>query len=179
MIATLQSSTARMNDLLARLSQHNTGKTEEPRIVNLTQVANSIGSGYRLRHPVVVMGDAGTFALADPARLDQALSHLVQNAIDASPPHEPVTLTMVRRGSETGIEVADVGPGMTADFVRGSLFKPFASTKTGGFGVGAYEARALINAMGGRIGIVTSPGEGTRMTIWLPGAEPVPVRVAA
>ncbi len=179
MIATLQSSTARMNDLLARLSQHNTGKTEEPRIVNLTQVANSIGSGYRLRHPVVVMGDAGTFALADPARLDQALSHLVQNAIDASPPHEPVTLTMVRRGSETGIEVADVGPGMTADFVRGSLFKPFASTKAGGFGVGAYEARALINAMGGRIGITTSPGEGTRMTIWLPGAEPVPARVAA
>ena len=179
MIATLQSSTARMNDLLARLSQHNTGKTEEPRIVNLTQLANSIGSGYRLRHPIVVMGDAGTFALADPARLDQALSHLVQNAIDASPPHEPVTLTMVRRGTETGIEVVDVGPGMSADFVRGSLFKPFASTKAGGFGVGAYEARAIVNAMGGRIGIVTSPGEGTRMTIWLPGAEPVQVRVAA
>jgi len=179
MIATLQSSTARMNDLLARLSQHNTGKSEEPRIVNLTAVANTLGSNFRARHPVVVVGDAGTFALAEPARLEQALSHLVQNAIDASPAHEPVTLTMVRRGAETGIEVADKGPGMTTDFVRGSLFRPFASTKSGGFGVGAYEARAIVSAMGGRIGIVTAPGEGTRMTIWLPGAEPVVTRAAA
>jgi signal transduction histidine kinase len=68
---------------------------------------------------------------------------------------------------------------MTADFVRGSLFRPFTSTKPGGFGVGAYEARALVSAMGGRIGIVTAPGEGTRMTIWLPGAEPALERVAA
>ena len=179
MIATLQSSTARMNDLLARLSQHNTGRAEEPRIVNLTQVATSAGHSHRARHPVVVMGDAGSFALADPARLDQALSHLVHNAIDASPAHEPVTLTLVRRGAEVGIEVADCGPGMTADFVRGSLFKPFASTKAGGFGVGAYEARALVTGMGGRLGIVTSPGEGTHMTIWLPGAEPMPTQVAA
>jgi signal transduction histidine kinase len=88
-------------------------------------------------------------------------------------------IDMVRRGAEAGIEVADKGPGMTADFVRGSLFRPFTSTKAGGFGVGAYEARALVSAMGGRIGIVTAPGEGTRMTIWLPGAEPVPTRVAA
>ena len=171
MIATLQASTARMNDLLARLSQHNTGKTEEPRIVKLKPVANTLGAGFRKRHPVVVAGDTDAFALADPARLEQALSHLIQNAIDASPPAEPVTLTTVRRGAEAGIEVADKGPGMSVDFVRGSLFRPFASTKSGGFGVGAYEARAIVSAMGGRIGIVTAPGEGTRMTIWLPCAE--------
>ncbi len=173
MIATLQSSTARMNDLLARLSQHNTGKTEEPRIVDLGVVAKTLGGGFRKRHPVVIVADTEAFALADPVRLEQALSHLVQNAIDASPPDQPVTIALVRRGAETGIEVADRGPGMTADFVRGSLFRPFASTKAGGFGVGAYEARAIVTAMGGRIGIVTAPGEGTRMTIWLPGTEAV------
>ncbi len=179
MIATLQSSTARMNDLLARLSQHNTGKTEEPRMVDLALVAGTVGQGFRARHPVVVAGGRGAFALADPARLEQALSHLVANAIDASPTNEPVTVTLVRRGAEAGIEVADKGPGMTADFVRGSLFRPFTSTKAGGFGVGAYEARALVTGMGGRLGIVTSPGEGTHMTIWLPGAEPMPTQVAA
>jgi len=179
MIATLQASTARMNDLLARLSQHNIGKIEEPRIVNLAQVASTLGTGFRKQHPVVVLGDTDAFALADPARLEQALSHLIQNAIDASPPDAPVTLTALGCGTETGIEVVDKGPGMTADFVRGALFRPFASTKNGGFGVGAYEARAIVSAMGGRIGIVTAPGEGTRMTIWLPGAEPAVARAAA
>jgi len=179
MIATLQASTARMNDLLARLSQHNIGKIEEPRIVNLAQVASTLGTGFRKQHPVVVLGDTDAFALADPARLEQALSHLIQNAIDASPPDAPVTLTALGCGTETGIEVVDKGPGMTADFVRGALFRPFASTKNGGFGVGAYEARAIVSAMGGRIGIVTAPGAGTRMTIWLPGAEPAVARAAA
>jgi len=179
MIATLQASTARMNDLLARLSQHNIGKIEEPRIVNLAQVASTLGTVFRKRHRVVVLGDKDASALADPARLEQALSHLIQNAIDASPPGAPVTLTTLGCGTETGIEVADKGPGMTADFVHGALFRPFASTKNGGFGVGAYEARAIVSAMGGRIGIVTAPGAGTRMTIWLPGAEPAMARAAA
>ena len=40
---------------------------------------------------------------------------------------------------------------MDADFVRNRLFQPFASTKAGGFGIGAFEARALIAAMGGRL----------------------------
>lgn len=124
MIATLQSSTARMNDLLARLSQHNSGRAEEPRLVDLAQIANRAGHATRARHPVVVTGAPSHWALADPARLEQALSHLVHNAIDASPEHEPVTVSLVRRGNEIGIEVADRGPGMTADFVRGSLFRP-------------------------------------------------------
>jgi putative PEP-CTERM system histidine kinase len=168
MIATLQSSTARMNDLLARLSQRNTGRSEEPRLLALETSAASVAAAHRARHPIIVAGDFAAVAIADPARLEQALSHLVQNAIDASPPNEPVTLTMMTSGNEAGIEVADRGTGMTADFVRTLLFKPFASTKSGGFGIGAYEARVLVVAMGGRMAIATSPGEGTRMTIWLP-----------
>ncbi len=168
MIATLKSSSARMNDLLARLSQHHIGRTEEPRVVSLCDIATSVAATYRPRHPVVVMSGSNASALADPVRLGQALAHLVQNAIEASPSTEPVTLMVVRRGNETGIEVADKGSGMSPDFVRSSLFKPFTSTKVGGFGVGAYEARSLIAAMKGRIGISTVVGEGTRMTIWLP-----------
>jgi putative PEP-CTERM system histidine kinase len=179
MIATLQSSTARMNDLLARLSQHNTGRSEEPRSVDLGSVAATVARSLRVRHPVVVTGGPGFAALADPARLEQALSHLVQNAIDASPDSEPVTLTMVGVGTEAGIEIADRGPGMTADFINGSLFKPFASTKDGGFGVGAYEARAIVAAMGGHIAVQSALGEGTRMTLWLPAAEPTGTRIAA
>jgi putative PEP-CTERM system histidine kinase len=168
MIVTLKSSTARMNDLLARLSQHNTGRTEEPRSSPLGPLVATLASAKRGQHPVVVAGDTGLFGVADPLRLETALAHLLQNAIDASAPNEPVTLTLLQAGEETGIEVSDTGCGMTQDFVRGQLFRPFASTKDGGFGIGAYEARTLVTAMGGRLSVESAIGQGTRFTIWLP-----------
>jgi signal transduction histidine kinase len=107
-------------------------------------------------------------ALADPAGLAQALGHLVQNAIDASPAAAPVTLRLSARGGEALIEVRDRGCGMSADFIRSRLFQPFASTKEGGFGVGAFEARSLVAAMGGRLEVHSREGEGTCFTILLP-----------
>jgi putative PEP-CTERM system histidine kinase len=168
MIVTLKSSTARMNDLLARLSQHNTGRTEEPRSLALGPVVTALASAKRGQHPVVVAGNTALYGIADPQRLETALSHLLQNAIDASAPTDPVTLTLFQQGEEIGIQVSDTGCGMTQDFLRGHLFRPFASTKDGGFGIGAYEARTLVVAMGGRLSVESEEGRGTRFTIWLP-----------
>jgi signal transduction histidine kinase len=61
---------------------------------------------------------------------------------------------------------------MDADFVRNRLFAPFASTKQGGFGIGAFEARSLVLAMGGRLAVDSRPGEGSRFTLTLPAAAP-------
>lgn len=168
MIATLQSSTGRMNDLLARLSQHNKVRIEEPRSIVLGPLLTALATTKRVQHPVIVAGNGAITAIADPVRLEAALAHLVQNAIDASPAAEPVTISLIRQGAETGIEVSDKGCGMTKDFVRGQLFRPFASTKDGGFGIGAYEARTLITAMGGRLDVESAPGRGTRFIVWLP-----------
>src|SRR3546814_2968719 len=60
---------------------------------------------------------------------------------------------------------------MSAEFVAGRLFQPFASTKDGGFGIGAFEARTLIAAMGGRIEVESRESEGSRFTIFLPTGE--------
>ena len=65
---------------------------------------------------------------------------------------------------------------MSPDFVRNRLFKPFVSTKPGGFGIGAFEARSLIAAMGGRLSVDSRPGRGTTFTITLPAAEPASER---
>jgi signal transduction histidine kinase len=62
---------------------------------------------------------------------------------------------------------------MSADFIAGRLFLPFASTKDGGFGIGAHEARALIEAMDGRLDVRSRPGAGSCFTIRLPRAEPI------
>jgi signal transduction histidine kinase len=109
--------------------------------------------------------------LADPLRLEQALAHLVQNAIDASDPTAPVRICYGERGQDVVIEVIDSGVGMSAEFIRTRLFQPFASTKDAGFGIGAFEARTLIQAMGGRVEVESREGEGSRFTIFLAAAE--------
>ena len=66
---------------------------------------------------------------------------------------------------------------MDADFIQNQLFQPFASTKAGGFGVGSFEARALVLAMGGRLSVESRRGEGSRFTIHLPAAKPAAQRI--
>lgn len=168
MIATLQNSTARMNDLLARLSQHNKGRAKDPRPVAAGALVEGVAAAKRASHPVVVAGDMAQLIVADPPRFEQALSHLVQNAIDASPATEPVTIQIGHQRDEATITVSDRGSGMSAAFIRDKLFKPFSSTKDGGFGIGAYEARAIVVAMGGRIEVNSREGDGSTFTIFLP-----------
>jgi len=177
MIATLKNSVEKMNDLLARLSQHNKARPEAPRAVSAARMIEALAAARKGQHPVVSMASGDPMLLADPARLEQALGHLVQNAIDASPANEPVVVQVVERGGEIAIQVRDRGIGMSQDFMRANLFKPFASTKHGGFGVGAYEARALIVAMGGRIEVDSREGEGSVFTVILPGAAPAAHRI--
>ena len=57
---------------------------------------------------------------------------------------------------------------MSPAFVRGELFKPFRSTKAGGFGIGAYEAREIAKHSGGCLDVVSREGEGTTFTARLP-----------
>jgi putative PEP-CTERM system histidine kinase len=173
MIVTLKNSTARMNDLLARLSQHNKGRIDEPRAVGVQAVVEVVGASKRNFHPIVIGGEQGLLAVADPARLEQALGHLVQNAIDASGATDPVVITMGQTGNDVSIAVQDEGCGMPAAFIREKLFKPFASSKEGGFGIGAFEARSLIIAMGGRIDVTSREGLGSCFTIILPCANEV------
>jgi putative PEP-CTERM system histidine kinase len=171
MIATLQSSVKKMNDLLVRLSPGAVRTAAEPaRLVRIIEPVEAVVAAKRHAHPVRVGGDPALAAKADRIGLEQALGHLVQNAIDASPTDAPVEIAFFESGGDVVIEVADRGIGMSEEFVRTRLFQPFASTKESGFGLGAYEARALIVAMGGRIEVETLVGEGTRFTLFLPGA---------
>ncbi|WP_156678644.1 XrtA/PEP-CTERM system histidine kinase PrsK [Sphingomonas profundi] len=171
MIETLRSSTARMNDLLARLSQHHQARTEEPRPTALGGIVDAVVAARGGGRDVRVVGRRDIIAAADGARLEQALCHLVQNAVDASAPGEPVLIRLAVRGADATIEVIDRGSGMSAEFIRAGLFRPFASTKPGGFGIGAFEARAIVAAMGGRLEVESHEGEGSRFTILLPLAH--------
>ena len=69
------------------------------------------------------------------------------------------------------IDIIDEGPGMSADFIRDRLFRPFATTKTGGHGIGAYQARELLRAAGGDLLVLSRPGAGTTMRLLLPSVR--------
>ncbi len=170
MLHTIQHSVGRMNDLLARLSQHNKGKAEEPRPMEARKVVDAIVREKRLLHPLMTGQENGLMLMADPNRIEQILGHLVQNAIDASAADEPVHIMARDTGHEIAIDVLDRGCGMSPEFVRTQLFRPFTSTKDGGFGIGSYEARQLAVALNGRIEVESVENEGSRFTLYLPKA---------
>ncbi|MEL0209540.1 MAG: ATP-binding protein, partial [Novosphingobium sp.] len=103
--------------------------------------------------------------------LEQVLLHLVQNAIDASSEGMSVFLQTSVDGLYGCVEVIDTGSGMSTDFIRTRLFKPFVSTKQGGFGIGAYEARETVRAMRGKLEVESREGLGSRFTVRLPLAS--------
>ena len=174
MIATLKGSLGKMNELLARLSPKASPRAQRARPQPLRDVVAAGIAGRRSGHEVHLLGDCGEWAVVDSAALEQSLGHLVQNAVEASPLGDPVTVRVQRSGREVRIAIIDTGCGMDADFVRNQLFQPFASTKAAGFGIGAFEARGLVESMGGRISVDSRPGEGSTFTIHLPAADAPP-----
>jgi putative PEP-CTERM system histidine kinase len=168
MLVTLSKSAEKLNALLARLGRYGAPSHVARRETELAELCRGVASRFAGLHRVEVIRADKCDALADPEALEQALVHLVQNAVDASPPEMPVYLDVSCDGLQGRIEIVDAGQGMTPQFVRESLFKPFVSSKDGGFGIGAFEARELVRGMGGRLDVDSREGLGTRFTILLP-----------
>lgn len=171
MLVTLQKSSEKLNALLARLGRYGSGPVEAVKAIDLSATANALRQRFAQAHPVIVNASHEALVLADAEGLEQALIHLVQNAIDASDANTPVYINVTTGALQGSIEIVDAGCGMTPEFVRTGLFKPFVSSKQGGFGIGAFEAREMIRAMGGRLQVESREGVGTRFCVILPVPE--------
>jgi len=176
MLVTLRNSSDKLNILLDRLGRYGSGHAQEVRELDLNDLAVRVRERFKGVHPVSFARTEAVRVLADAEALEQALLHLVQNAVDASEEGAEVILNTSREGLSGSIEVVDVGTGMTPEFVRTGLFKPFVSSKQGGFGIGAFEAREMIKAMGGRLTVESREGLGTRFTVSLPVPEAARLR---
>lgn len=168
MLVTLRNSADKLNALLARLSRYGPTSVESLLPVRADEVAAHVVGQYRDGHPVNLVQQEPCEVCADRHSLEQVLLHLIQNAVDASADGAVVFVRVSLDGLIGVIEVVDSGTGMSAEFVRSRLFRPFDSTKPGGFGIGAYEARELVRAMGGRLDVESREGLGTRFTVRLP-----------
>ncbi|HSO48610.1 MAG TPA: ATP-binding protein, partial [Rhizobiaceae bacterium] len=67
------------------------------------------------------------------------------------------------------IEVSDRGKGMTAEFIRDRLFRPFQTTKESGMGIGVFECHQYVQQIGGRMEVKSAVGEGTQVQVRLRG----------
>jgi len=171
MLVTLRNSSDKLQALLARLGRYGAhgGDAREP--IQIGGLLADVAARFANRSQVVHVEREPCMVVADREGLEQALVHLVQNAIDASEGKAPVVLDLHQETACAVIEIIDSGCGMSPEFIRMRLFKPFHSSKPGGFGIGAFEARELIRAMGGRLDVESREGLGTRFLLRLPLAE--------
>ena len=168
MIVTLRSSSEKLNAMIARLSRYGSGGVDRIEEVSADQVARAVLARFNGNTQVALSECRPLRALASRHSLEQVLVHLVQNALDASEPGHPVFLSLVEEGEWARFEVVDSGCGMSPEFIRTRLFKPFVSTKSGGFGIGAFEARELVLAMRGNLDVDSREGLGSRFVVRIP-----------
>jgi signal transduction histidine kinase len=118
--------------------------------------------------------DSGeALADGDPQQIRQAITNLIENAIDFTPSGGRVTVTTWRRGDEVGVTVADTGVGIPAEalpkvFDRFYRADPSRSRESGGSGLGLAICREIVTAHGGRIWVQSEEGNGSEFSFALP-----------
>ena len=118
--------------------------------------------------PCLTIKPAG-LVRADTSTLASVVTHIVQNAIDATPASGRVTVDLDSKDSWIEIRIDDTGTGMDETFVETKLFAPFESTKgVAGMGVGVYQARDYLRSLGGDIEVTSTLGEGSCFVLRIP-----------
>lgn len=167
MLETVRHVQQRMQDLMGQLQEKRPIDPRRP--VDLFDVLRRIAETKRQQKPAIkVSGEPGLLTMAHPERVERVVGHIVQNALDATADEGIVSAEVYADGAWVCTEVRDTGTGMSAQFIRERLFKPFQTTKKAGMGIGAYEALQYINELGGKIDVESEPGHGTRMIVRLP-----------
>ncbi|HEX7317712.1 MAG TPA: response regulator [Pyrinomonadaceae bacterium] len=145
----------------------------ERREVDLNRVVNDLlqllGPQLTCAHvePAVELCDGPLRARLDESSLRSALTNLLINGVQAMNGGGRLSVKTLREDAGLRVEIADTGVGMTREQVA-KMFEAFYTTKAKGLGLGMPYARKVIEEHGGEIGVESSPGEGTLVTVRLP-----------
>jgi len=186
-IGTIANSTERMQRLIEQLQRREVQSAS--RRFSLNEAARRACERCLARKPAPAcdLPADDVWVEGDPERLTMMVEHVIRNAQDATPENgsvrvrvavdggpgseasAPVGDTSRLRGPVASVTVADTGTGMSRDFISERLFKPFDSTKgSKGMGIGAYQVREYVRALGGRVDVESEVGKGTRITLRIP-----------
>lgn len=168
MLMTIENSVEKMRQLMLQLRE---GATPPGAAfgVDLGALAQRIAAGAAQRAHRLELGlGERVLARGHEERLERVIGHVVQNAFDATGPQGRVWLKVDRSAGQARVVVGDTGHGMSPEFMRERLFKPFQTTKQAGMGIGAYESFQYVQELGGRIDVQSEPGKGTEVSLLLP-----------
>jgi putative PEP-CTERM system histidine kinase len=174
-VRSLSEITAKMRKLLVALSTPARRPESSSQQFNLTNAVETWARDFAKRVPSRIRFEThfvGTRDVkANPEELHSVLDNLALNAIEAIA-HEGVV--RIETADESGyavLRVIDSGLGMTSDFVRNRLFRPFQTTKSRGLGIGLFQCRHIIQSLGGELTAESQEGVGTQMTVRLPALQ--------
>jgi putative PEP-CTERM system histidine kinase len=169
MLATVRASVGKITRLLTRL-QADRRERSLSLIHPVQRLHNIIAVTCEMSGAVVELsadGDDVGVAM-DPEAFDAVVQHLLNNAIEASGNTRPVRLMLHSEAMSVVVDIVDEGPGMTPEFIRDELFRPFSTTKGYGHGIGAYQARELLRGAGGDLLVLSHRPGGSTMRLLLP-----------
>jgi len=178
-MTTVSRTAAQMGELLAQLSRRSLGHGRVAAVDLAELVSATLHSlGPDAGTALAVEGPLGQ-VLAAPEQLQQVLLNLVLNARRATERAQSADPVRVRLAGADGVvrlEVADTAGGIPPEKMR-TLFQPFRSAE-GGFGIGLYESKRIVESYGGTLRVESGPGRGTRVVVELPAVAAEAARPA-
>ena len=169
MLVTTGSAVERLRGMLVQLGGKSSFSRPEAQSVDLMGlVTDATDRWKRLYGDVSCAGTGSVQVMAVPEKVVSILDHLIQNSVDAAGVEGCIRLVVSEATQDGIVEVSDNGPGMSVDFVKNQLFRPFETSKPGGSGLGAFQALRMVREMGGNLEVVTNPGRGTAIRVRLP-----------
>ena len=169
MLETLDETVGKMKGLIARLK--NIKETKQMNFVPC-DLADIVRRGLKEAGSPEMLVAAGPVPVCiDMAEIEKVVHNLLINAYEADAQKDAVVVEVGKKNGMAFFEVTDHGCGMSEDFIRNRLFKPFQSTKWHGFGIGLYQCRHIVEAHGGKIDVLSKEGEGSTFRVQLPAAD--------
>jgi putative PEP-CTERM system histidine kinase len=171
-IRTIASSVERMKRVMRQLKSG--GPETTAKLTQLRFVASAAADRCAMAqpNPVLELNDVDASIEVNADEFTMVLTHLIRNAQDACAKNGSVSISLSQTEYTATVIVADNGSGMSAEFIRERLFRPFDSTKgSQGMGIGAYQAREFARKLGGDLDVQSVVGEGTRVSMTLPVAK--------
>lgn len=175
----LNIATQNLRSLVDRLTNPVTtlsGEFKRPQPVDLvtllTRVIKLTAEPALDRGQIVTNLPAELPALVDAERIEKVIENLILNAVEAMAGTDRL-LTVTGGPAENGkvfFSITDTGEGMSRNFIERQLFRPFATTKRRGVGLGLYTCREVVRANGGSIEVDSVEGAGTTFRVVLPSA---------
>ena len=171
-ISTVRNSVDRMTRLMEQMRSGMRGTSA--RNISLNTLLSEIVSRRSTHSPIpeLWLPKGEIVVQADREQLATVFSHLIQNAQEATDKSGRISVRLSHLSRQAVIEVEDTGCGMDEEFIQNRLYRPFDSTKgLTGMGIGAFESREVVRALGGDISIHSAPGEGSTFRITIPLAR--------